>query len=80
MATNGTVQALHPSFINTLINGDCIQVMRQLPANSVDFVLTDPPYLVNYLDRSHRSIHNDSNSAGLNRQWPRYIGYLRMTD
>lgn len=31
---------------NTIINGDCVKVMQQLPANSVNLVLTDPPYLV----------------------------------
>lgn len=42
-----------------LILGDCIEVMRGFPAGSIDFVLTDPPYLVNYKDRSGRSIKND---------------------
>ena len=31
--------------INTIAHGDCIEIMRQMPANSVDFILTDPPYL-----------------------------------
>src|SRR3984885_3711432 len=39
--------------------------MRQMPANSVDFILTDPPYLVNYRDRSGRSIQNDVNADWL---------------
>jgi len=51
--------------INTITHGDCIQVMRQMPENSVDFILTDPPYLVNYKDRTGRSIQNDSNSDWL---------------
>jgi site-specific DNA-methyltransferase (adenine-specific) len=33
--------------------------MHEMPANGVDFVLTDPPYLVNYRDRNGRSIQND---------------------
>jgi site-specific DNA-methyltransferase (adenine-specific) len=37
---------------NTIVCGDCIRAMRQMPANSVDFILTDPPYLVNYCDAS----------------------------
>jgi len=45
--------------VNRILNGDCVHVMRQLPARSVDFILTDPPYLVNYCDRSGRSIQND---------------------
>ena len=44
---------------NMLLNGDCLDVLPKLPAHSVDFVLTDPPYLVNYKDRSGRSIAND---------------------
>jgi site-specific DNA-methyltransferase (adenine-specific) len=52
-------------FINTITQGDCIQVMRQMPADSVDFILTDPPYLVNYRDRTGRSIHNDVNDDWL---------------
>ena len=30
---------------NTIINGDCIEIMQALPAQSVDFILTDPPYI-----------------------------------
>lgn len=29
-----------------VIHGDCLQVLPTLPAQSADFVLTDPPYLV----------------------------------
>jgi hypothetical protein len=57
--------AIQNRFINTIAHGDCIQVMRQMSANSVDFILADPPYLVNYKDRTGRSIQNDSNSDWL---------------
>lgn len=30
--------------INTIIRGDCIEIMRGMADNSVDFVFTDPPY------------------------------------
>lgn len=62
MNTN-TIQQQLP--VNTILNGDCIKVMHDLPANSVDFILTDPPYLVNYRDRVGRSIQNDNNSDWL---------------
>ena len=29
---------------NTLVHGDCLEVMRYIPDNSVDLVLCDPPY------------------------------------
>ncbi len=51
--------------VNTIMHGDCIQIMRQMPANSVDFILSDPPYLVNYRDRDGRSIRNDANGDWL---------------
>jgi site-specific DNA-methyltransferase (adenine-specific) len=39
--------------------------MHEMPANSADFILTDPPYLVNYRDRTGRSIQNDVNADWL---------------
>jgi len=62
MNTNAIQQQLP---VNTILRGDCIQTMRQMPANSVDFILTDPPYLVNYRDRSGRTIQNDAKSDWL---------------
>src|ERR1039458_1729488 len=47
------------SFINRVINAHCLAALTQLPDASVDFVLTDPPYLVGYRDRHGRSISGD---------------------
>lgn len=47
-------------FINRIICGDCIQVMQDIPSQSVDLVVTDPPYLVNYRSRDGRSIFKDN--------------------
>lgn len=51
--------------INTITRGDCIDVMAAMPSESVDFILTDPPYLVNYRDRSGRRVANDDNTRWL---------------
>ncbi len=48
---------------NRVLSGDCIRVMRDLPAASVDFVLTDPPYLCRYRDRDGRTVLNDADDA-----------------
>ena len=29
---------------NTLVHGDCLEVMKYIPDGSVDLVLCDPPY------------------------------------
>ncbi len=47
------------TFRNRIIQGDCTQVLQTLPGESVDLVVTDPPYLVNYRDRTGRRIAGD---------------------
>lgn len=56
---------LFSQMLNSVTCGDCIDVMAHMPARSVDFVLTDPPYLVRYHDRSGRRVINDDNDAWL---------------
>lgn len=51
-----------PPLDNQIILGDCLQVLRKVPSESVGMVLTDPPYAVRYTDRSGRSIANDDNT------------------
>lgn len=31
-----------------LINGDCLEIMKQIPEHSVDMILCDPPYGIDY--------------------------------
>ncbi|WP_264784235.1 DNA methyltransferase, partial [Gluconacetobacter azotocaptans] len=52
-------------FRNTILNGDSVELMRVMPRNSVDFILTDPPYLVNYQGRDGRKVRNDDNARWL---------------
>ena len=42
-----------------LKQGDCLEIMKQIPNESVDLIVTDPPYLMNYKtnhrkDKSHK--------------------------
>ncbi len=50
---------------NAVLQGDCIDILRSVKAASVDFVLTDPPYLVRYQSRDGKRVHNDDNAAWL---------------
>ncbi len=63
--SNRTFSAKRSLPVNRILHGNCIEVMRQLPAGSIDFILTDPPYLVNYRDRDGSSIQNDNNADWL---------------
>lgn len=31
-----------------LICGDCLEVMKEISDESIDLIVTDPPYLINY--------------------------------
>ena len=53
------------NLINTILKADCVKAMQALPAASVNFILTDPPYIVRYTDRTGRTIMNDNNFAWL---------------
>jgi site-specific DNA-methyltransferase (adenine-specific) len=33
--------------LNQIINGDCVEVMSKLPENTIDLIVTSPPYSVN---------------------------------
>jgi site-specific DNA-methyltransferase (adenine-specific) len=52
-------------FVNTISQGDCVKIMRSMSSGSVDFVLTDPPYLVNYHARDGRTIAGDNDPRAL---------------
>ena len=53
-----------------LIQGDCLEVMKDIPDGSVDMVLTDPPYGIsfqsNYRKDKHNPIKNDNNLNWIN--------------
>jgi DNA modification methylase len=50
---------------NVILHGDCLDILPRLPAASVDFVLTDPPYIAHYRSSDGRHVPNDDNDAWL---------------
>lgn len=38
-------------WLNQIIEGDCLEVMRELPDNSIDAVVTDPPYELGFMGK-----------------------------
>ena len=63
--------------LNTIINGDCLNVLPSLPARSIDFVLTDPPYITRYESRDGRTVPNDDNDAWLKPAFAEIYRQLR---
>jgi adenine-specific DNA-methyltransferase len=64
--------------VSFLFNGDCLDILPIIPDGLIDFVLTDPPYLVNYQDRSGRSIANDVSSDWLEPAFAEIFRVLRQ--
>lgn len=50
---------------NVVLHDDCVARLQTLPAACVDFVLTDPPYLVRYRSRTGQTLINDDNDRWL---------------
>ncbi|EHP6403030.1 DNA methylase [Escherichia coli] len=51
--------------MSRFIQGNCVPIMAGFPDNAVDFILTDPPYLVGFRDRSGRAIAGDKTDEWL---------------
>lgn len=51
--------------INKIFNEDCLETMRRIGDNSIDLILTDPPYGMDFRSNrrrlKYRKIHNDHN-------------------
>lgn len=41
--------------LNKIYNEDCLKFIRKIPDNSIDLILTDPPYGISYKDNIRRS-------------------------
>ena len=58
---------------NTIIAGDCIAVMNDLPADSVDMIFADPPYNLQLSGDLHRP--NNSRVDGVEEDWDKFAGF-----
>jgi DNA modification methylase len=52
-------------FTNTILHADCIKALPMLHDETVNFILTDPPYITQYQSRDGRRVVNDDNDAWL---------------
>ena len=47
-------------FLDSVIHADCLDVLPSFPDESIDLVITDPPYLVNYKPRDASKCTGDN--------------------
>lgn len=58
---------------NCIINGDCVEAMADLPAESVDLIFADPPYNLQLSGELHRP--NNTLVDGVDNDWDRFDGF-----
>ena len=59
--------------LDSVIEGDCIQAMRTLPANSVDLIFADPPYNLQLKGELHRP--NNSRVDAVDDAWDKFDSF-----
>ena len=65
----------HPN--GELLLGNCIKRLQAIPNGTFDFLLTDPPYGVNYKDRLDRSLLGDNDLGWLQPAFEEIYRVLR---
>lgn len=59
--------------LDQIIHGDCLAVLEQLPAKSVDLIFADPPYNLQLRQELWRP--NVTRVNGVNDEWDRFAGF-----
>ena len=58
---------------NKIFNGDSIEIMKEMPDNSVDLIFADPPYNLQLNDTIYRPDYSDVDSV--REDWDKFENY-----
>lgn len=64
--------------LNTILLGDCIELMRELPSESIDLIFADPPYNLQLRGDLHRP--NQSKVDAVNDDWDKFNSFSHYDD
>ena len=67
------MDAFHELPLDQILRGDCVQMMRMLPAASVDCVFADPPYNLQLRGELRRP--DESVVDGVDEEWDRFTDF-----
>ncbi len=59
--------------LNTILDGDCIEMMNSLPANSIDLIFADPPYNLQLKGDLHRP--DNSKVDAVDDDWDQFDSF-----
>ncbi|MBW7920910.1 MAG: site-specific DNA-methyltransferase [Rubellimicrobium sp.] len=71
--TTDTVRGATALPLDSILAGDCIEVMRGLPAGSVDLIFADPPYNLQLRGELHRP--DNSRVDAVTDAWDRFASF-----
>ena len=56
---------------NVVLRGDCVEVMKTLPADSIDAIVTDPPYGIDFMGKEWDGFGTPKGFQTWTEQWAR---------
>ncbi|MDR3244017.1 MAG: site-specific DNA-methyltransferase, partial [Elusimicrobiota bacterium] len=59
--------------INTIYQGDCVEILKQMPEKSVDLIFADPPYNMQLKKELYRP--NNTKVDGVNDEWDKFASF-----
>ena len=59
--------------VNSILHGDCIEILKSCPENSVDLIFADPPYNLQLRNDLYRP--NMTKVAAVNDGWDKFDGF-----
>jgi len=62
-------------FISKIIHGDCIEVMKKIPDNSVDLIFADPPYYLQLPKGKRLKRADGSEVIPVDDKWDKFENY-----
>ena len=64
--------------LNTIIQGDCIEVLKTIPNNSIDLIFADPPYNMQLEKTLYRP--NNTKVDGVDDHWDKFASFTDYDD
>jgi len=66
------------TMLNNVISGDSIEIMKQIPDNSVDLIFADPPYNLQLENELYRP--NETKVNGVSEDWDKFRSFQDYDD
>lgn len=65
-------------YLNQIIHGDSLILLKELPSNSIDLIFCDPPYNLQLKKELYRPNHTKVN--GVTEQWDKFVSFKEYDD